>query len=211
MKLCIFDLDGTLLDSLPSITYYGNRALKINGFEEIEDYRMLVGDGRDTLIRRMMKKTDAGEEWFEKIRRVYDDGYESEPLYLTAVYDGIEELLETLKKAGVKCAVLSNKPDNVANAVIKSFFKDGIFDIVYGQREGVPKKPSPKGVFEIMAAENADAAEVYFTNIDINTGKNAGVKTIGVLWGFRDEQELKDAGADFIASKPNDIANIVLS
>lgn len=214
-KLCIFDLDGTLTNTLPAIAYFGNTALSEFGFPEIEQerYKKLVGNGRDLLIHRMLAESGSDTpENFEKVGKVYDAAYEADPLYETKPYDGIIELLDTLKAAGIKLAVLSNKPDNVAADVVKLFFGDR-FDLAFGQREGIKTKPDPTAALMIAKELDADVSETVFigdTYVDVSTGKNAGMKSIGVLWGFRDEAELKDAGADFIVSHPSEIADIIL-
>ncbi len=171
---------------------------------------MLVGDGRDVLIRRMLKAVAAPDSAFEAVRSVYDEGYEAEPLYLTEPYDGIKKLLGDLAHSGVHMAVLSNKPDNVVTDVVDAFFEQGTFEIIRGQRDDTPRKPVPDSTLAIIKELGAD--EVWFigdTKVDIETGKNAGVKTIGVLWGFRDEAELTAAGADYIAKTPEEILAIV--
>ncbi len=214
IKLCIFDLDGTLTNTLPAISHFGNTALCAHGFREIdmEKYKYLVGDGRDILIHRMLAENGADTpENFDAVGKTYDAAYEADPLYDTHPYDGIPELLHKLRGAGIKTAVLSNKPDNVACDVVNIFFS-GLFDTAHGQRKGIKTKPNPEGALMILDELSVKAEETVFigdTNVDINTGKNAGMKTIGAKWGFRTEKELSDAGADFIAGKPLDIAEII--
>ena len=151
-------------------------------------------------------------ENFEKVGKAYDDAYEADPLYETKPYDGIIELLDKLKESGIKIAVLTNKPDNVAQDVVKLFFGDR-FDLVYGQRAGVKIKPDPEAALLIAKELCADISETVFigdTYVDISTGKNAGMRSIGVLWGFRDEEELRNAGADYIVSRADEISDIIL-
>ena len=214
-KLCIFDLDGTLMNTIPAISHFGNTALKKFGFPEIEPdrYKILVGNGRDLLIHRMLAEFDADtEENFENVGKAYDAGYEADPLYKTAPYDGILDLLDTLKEKGLTLAVLSNKPDNVTQDVVRLFFGDR-FDIIAGQKPGVAPKPDPAGVYAILNELEISAEESFFigdTYVDISTGKNAGIESIGVLWGFRDEAELTNAGADYIVDKASKILDIIL-
>lgn len=209
-KLCIFDLDGTLTNTLPAIAHFGNSALSAHGFKEIptEKYKKLVGNGRDLLIHRMLAENSADtSENFDNVGKAYDAAYEADPLYETKPYDGIIALLDELKKTGIKLAVLSNKPDNVAQDVVKLFFGDR-FDAVYGQRTGIAVKPDPTAALMIADEFESDVSETVFigdTYVDITTGKRAGMKTIGVLWGFRDEEELLGAGADNIVSSPSEI------
>lgn len=214
-KLCVFDLDGTLTDTLSAISHFGNTALAAYGFDVIlkECYKKLVGNGRDLLVHRMLAEKDADtEENHKKVGEAYDAAYEADPLYETKPYDGIVKLLDDLKEAGMKIAVLSNKPDNVAQDIVKLFFGDR-FDAVYGQRRGVAPKPDPAAALMIAKELETDVKDAVFigdTNVDIGTGKSAGMKTIGVLWGFRDEAELSEAGADVIVSKPEEILKEIL-
>lgn len=214
-KLCIFDLDGTLTNTIPAISHFGNSALLKFGFPEIptDRYKLLVGNGRDLLIHRMLEEVGADtEENYVNVGKAYDAGYEADPLYKTAPYDGIIELLDNLKNAGIKIAVLTNKPDNVAQDVVKLFFGDR-FDLIVGQKPGVKIKPDPEGALFIAKELGAQTSETVFigdTYVDISTGKNACMKSVGVLWGFRDEAELLDAGADYIVAHPREIADIIL-
>ena len=156
-------------------------------------------------------KTDT-EENFENVGKAYDALYEADPLYETAPYDGVLDLLDTLKEKGFTLAVLSNKPDNVTQDVVRLFFGDR-FDIIAGQKKGVSPKPDPAGVYLIPDDLKMTADESYFigdTYVDITTGKNAGIESIGVLWGFRDRDELEGAGADHIVSKAEEILEIIL-
>ncbi len=215
MKVCIFDLDGTLTNTINAIAHFGNLALTTFGFRPIptEDYKHYVGDGRTVLIHRMLNSQNADtEENFEKVCRVYDENYEADPLYDTDAYDGIRPLLTELKSRGIRTAVCSNKPDNVAKDVILKIFGDGVFDAVSGVIDGFPTKPEPYTALKItekLGVTSSDCVFIGDTNVDIRTGKNAGMTTIGVLWGFRDRAELTEAGADYIISHPSEILNII--
>lgn len=214
MALCIFDLDGTLLNTLPTIAHYGNCALAEHGFGKIaeERYKHLVGDGRDLLIHRMLGEWNAdNDENFQKVRTSYDRRYEAGYLYLAKPYEGIMEAVSELKKRGVKLAVLSNKPDNVAAAIVKEVFGD-IFSVAWGNRPDFPRKPDPTSALEICRILGEDAENTVFigdTSVDIFTGRNAGFYTIGAEWGFRDRKELENAGADFVAGSPSEIVRAV--
>ncbi len=208
IKACIFDLDGTLANSLPAIAHFGNLALAEHGYEPIEEsgYKMLVGDGMDILIHRMLQgyKSDTPKE-FEKVRASYDRAYQADVLYATQTYEGVPELLKKLKERKVKLAVCSNKPHSVAVQVVEKMFGRGYFDICVGQKPNVPIKPDPAGAVEIAKVFGVNCAECAFigdTNVDIQTGQRAGMMTVGVLWGFRGEAELCAAGADCIIEKP---------
>lgn len=212
--LYIFDLDGTLTDTLQAIAYFGNTALTKNGFDAIktDKYRYLVGDGRDVLIHRMLAEHNADtKENFDRVGEDYDIAYNSDMLYLTKPYDGIVKSLEKLSKNNT-LAVLSNKPDNIVKYIVNTLFPNGLFASVDGQRSGIPTKPSPVGATAIAHRLGFSPEECVFigdTNVDIHTGKNAGMKTVGVLWGFRDREELERAGADIIVEKTEQLADIL--
>lgn len=212
IKLCIFDLDGTLVNSLPAISHYANTALAKNGFpaHSEDKYKTFVGDGAAKLVHRMLGENDTDEN-YKAVRADYDRLYEADVLYNTQPYDGICALLDKLKADNVKIAVLSNKPHNVTEMIVEKLFGNR-FDICFGQRDGIEKKPAPDGVFEICRIMNIKPCECVFvgdTNVDILTGKNAQVSTIGVLWGFRDRAELTTAEADRIVSDAGEIYDIV--
>lgn len=214
IKLCIFDLDGTLADSLGTIAYFCNFALNAVGLGPIDEekYKYLVGDGRNTLIHRILQYHNADTpEMFEKTRTIYDRAYEADPLGKTTPFDGIVGVLESLKVQNILLAVCSNKPDNVVCDIVDKLFDD-TFGFVTGLKEGQNKKPSPDTAIEIAKTLGVLPHECLFigdTNVDILTAKNAKMYSCGVLWGFRDLDELKEAGADFIISQPREILNIV--
>ena len=211
IKLCVFDLDGTLTDTMPSISYYVNRAIEpLSGEKlEVKYLKQYVGDGAGTLIKKSLRHfslPDSGE-LFEKTLASYVEDYDRAPLYLTEPYNGIKETIAKLKEKGMKLAVFSNKPDSAAKQVVNHFFGD-IFDIVRGACDNVPLKPAPDGLCAIMDELGFTKEETVMigdTKVDITTGVNAGVKTIGVLWGFRDRAELEAANATYIIEEPAEI------
>lgn len=215
IKVCIFDLDGTLTDTIRAIAHFGNLALEKFGMSalSVESYKKYVGDGRDKLIHRILNAHNSDTpELFEKVRIVYDSAYESDYLYDTDAYDGIKEMLCELKKRGIKIAVCSNKPDNVVHFVTDNIFGENLFDAVSGVIDGMPTKPDPYTALKIAGSLNAKPEECFFlgdTNVDIFTAKNANMTSVGVLWGFRTQAELQDAGADYIVSNPNKILQLL--
>lgn len=215
IQACIFDLDGTLTDTLEAISYFGNLALQKFAFPAIskERYRYLVGDGRDALIHRMLKENNADtEENFCNVGQCYDQAYQNDFTYRTDAYNGIKPLLGALRRKGVKTAVLSNKPHNVVCAIVEKVFPEGYFDFVYGKLDTVAAKPNPESANRLareLGVENRYCAFVGDTNVDVHTGRNAGMVTVGVLWGFRDREELETAGADAIVAKPEQILDII--
>lgn len=209
-KLCIFDLDGTLLDTLPTISYYCNLSLREFGLPEIEEekFKYLAGNGAKVLIERMLDEVGADrEEYFDKVYKFYNREYDKNVSHLTKPFDGVPEMLAGLKTLGIDTAVISNKPDFAAVNVVKLFLGE-LVDIAHGGRDGIPLKPAPDGVFEIMEEAGVTADECIYvgdTGTDMETGKNSGIFSIGVLWGFRKEDELLENGADIIVSHPLEI------
>lgn len=214
IQAVIFDFDGTLADSLETIAYFGNFALAEKGFGAIskDRYRHLVGDGRNTLIHRMLAEhgMDTPEN-YEAVGAVYDKAYAADMLHSTAPYAGILELLDVLHQKGIRLCVCSNKPHEVVEYSVDKLFADR-FDVVCGIQPGMAVKPAPDCALAICAELGVTPAECLFvgdTNVDIRTAKNAGMTSVGVLWGFRDLAELESAGADYIVENPVQIAEIV--
>ncbi len=214
-KACIFDLDGTMTNSLHSIAYFVNKTTEKYDMPAIpvEDFKLMVGNGTKKLIERALKRHNKYTEEFEaQIVKEYTAAYDKNPLHLCEVYEGIYELLEGLKEKGLKLAVLSNKQQVATDLVIKSLFGDDTFACVCGAKPDVPLKPDPTAVFGIMEEFGLQKDECLFigdTSVDIQTGKNAGLETVGVLWGFRDRKELESVGADTIVSHPSEILDVL--
>lgn len=214
-KLCIFDLDGTVLDTVHTIAYYGNYALSKHGIEPIEDkeYNYFAGNGAVNLIKRALRFRDAlTDETFEKVFADYNTAYNANTSYLTAPFEGIQETLDAIKAQGIKMAILSNKPHFATCGVINSLFGEGYFDCVYGQRENVPIKPDPTAVYEIIHEMNVrpeDCLYIGDTGTDMKTGKNANLCTVGVTWGFRGKDELIQGGADIIIDEPRQLLDCI--
>ncbi len=213
IKLCIFDMDGTLVNTINTIAHFGNSALNKFDLDPIptDEYKLMVGNGSDVLVRRMLEKHGKTMEQYPSLHPYYVDIYDNDFMYLTEPYDGIIDMLKAVKKQGIKTAVLSNKDDSTAKKVANELFESGLIDLCIGAREGVALKPEPDAVFEIMKHFDVLKDECLYigdTATDIKTAKNAGLYSIGVLWGFRDEAELKGAQADVIISDPMKIAEI---
>ncbi len=211
IKLCVFDLDGTVLDTVESIAYYGNYALEKNGIDPIavEEYKYLAGNGIINLIKNMLRFRDClTDENFEKVFHDYDTAYNANTSYKSKMFDGMQEALDGIKAMGVKIAIVSNKPHFATTGVVNSLFGEGYFDLVYGQREGIPIKPDPTAVLQILSEVGVDREECLYigdTGTDMQTGKNSGLYTIGVLWGFRGKEELLENGADKTIEKPHEL------
>lgn len=212
-KLCIFDLDGTLLNTLDSIAYYVNDTMKHFGLPviETEKIRTFVGNGAKNLISRSLRY-NGSELDAEKVLSVYIEKYNSDALYLVKPYEGIPELLSKLRKNGVTLSVLSNKPHSSTSIMIDEIFGKDLFSVVRGPYNNEKVKPDPAVANEI--AKGFEKENCFFigdSDVDIKTGRNALMHTVGVTWGFRDCGVLQNAGAEKIVSKAADIADIVLA
>ncbi len=205
-QAALFDLDGTLLDTLDDLADSMNQVLASFAMptHPADPYRYYVGDGMENLARRAaLPGTDAAtiRAMAEKMSSVYSENWSKK----TRIYDGIVELLDALAAKGVKLAVLSNKPDNFTKLIIKHYFGENRFLGILGARPGVAKKPDPVAARETAGILGVDSADfLYFgdTNTDMKTGCAAGMFTIGVTWGFRPVEELQEAGAMAIISEP---------
>lgn len=215
---CIFDLDGTLANTLNSIAFFANRALENCGYRPIDvnEYRYLVGNGANRLMHRMLDlacgEGNYSEQEVERLRKVYDDLYESDPTYIVTNYSGMHEAVAALRRQGIRLAVLSNKPHNCTAAIVGALFQNGTFDLCYGQRPQVARKPSPQGALLIaqeLGVKPETCLYIGDTNTDMQTGAAAGMDTVGVLWGFRDRRELEENHAEYIIEKPEEIVEIV--
>lgn len=213
-KACIFDLDGTIADTVESIAYVGNQVLQEFGLSSlpVENYNFYAGDGADELVRRMLAATPNGDKVdYEQVRIMYRQKFAENPFYHVKPFSGIIEVLKSLKKEGIKIAVFSNKPHEAAIEVVDKIFGAEMFHKVQGQTECIPRKPSPVGALSIAKFFGAEPAECLYcgdTNTDMDTGKAAGMYTIGVTWGFRSKQELIEHHADRIVDTPKEILEI---
>lgn len=214
-RLVIFDLDGTLLDTIGDLSAACNHLLSQRGYPTHTDdqYRMMVGNGIDRLIERSLPPDVRSPETVQVLRPEFIDYYRAHIDQHTQPYAGIPELLEKLEVGGVKLAVASNKYHNGTVALVERFFPQRHFAAVLGQREGVPVKPDPAAVNEILALTGIRPADVLYvgdSGVDMQTARNAGIESAGVLWGFRHRAELVEAGARHIAASPTDIIPWVL-
>ncbi|RKJ39971.1 HAD family hydrolase [Acutalibacter sp. 1XD8-33] len=214
-RACIFDLDGTLADTLHSIAHFGNRTLEAFGLPSIDimEYRLLVGNGADLLMRRMLKRVgaDLPEEEIRRFRAEYDRRYAADPLDLVGAYPGVPEGLVRQHDRGVRMAVLSNKPDDMTRAIVAGLYP-GIFDAVHGQRKGIPTKPDPTALLALAAELGVPPRETLYvgdSGVDMDAGRNAGMDTCGVLWGFRTQEELIAHGAKYLAGDPGRLMKII--
>lgn len=212
-KGVIFDLDGTLANTLESIAYFGNAALAAFGIPPIETdaYKMMVGNGADKLIERMVKKSGIESKTaidLRALRQQYDLLYESEPMKLVTPYPGLPELLKALRVNGMRVGVVSNKPDNMTRYIAKELYGD-LIESAQGQLPGGVKKPDPTAVLAMAGRFGLLPSEILYvgdSGVDMETGSNAGMDTCGVLWGFRERDELLAHGAKLLAENADELA-----
>lgn len=214
-KAVIFDLDGTLTNTLKSLWKSTNMALATAGLppHEIDSYKYFAGNGAKELIRKsLIADGDTELVHFDSVMEAYNRIFEEYCMYEVKPYDGIRELLKALKEKGLHLAVNSNKPQPRTVDVVEEIFGKDMFDLLVGQCEERRRKPAPDGVNYILEQLHLDKAGVLYigdTCTDMQTGKSAGVFTVGALWGFRDRQELVENHADAIIEKPLELLQYI--
>lgn len=212
-KLAVFDMDGTILNTLEDLTDSTNYALKVNGLPErtIDEVRRFVGNGIRLLIERAVP-ADTDKELTDKVFDTFKEYYKTNCAVKTRPYDGIKDVLLELRKAGCLTAVVSNKADFAVQDLCKDYF-DNLFDFAIGEREGIKKKPAPDSVFEVLSKLNVEKDNAVYigdSDVDFATSVNAGMDVIMVGWGFRDEEFLREKGAKRIIKQPSEILDIIL-
>lgn len=213
-KAVVFDLDGTLINSLQDLADSTNFALQKLGYptHQTESYRYFVGKGVAKLIEAVLPEEARNEEIEGRMRSLFDEYYDAHYLDHTLPYPSIPELIEVLKEKKFRLAVVSNKPHAFVRKMVRELFSDS-FDIVFGQREGVPRKPDPAGPLEACANMGVKPEECLYlgdSGVDMLTANAAKMTAIGVTWGFRTEEELKDNGAAYIISKPDELMRLLI-
>lgn len=199
-KAVIFDLDGTVLDTLETIAYYVNLTMKKNGLKTLptEDYNYLLGNSSRYLIKETLKRVSEKElssEEKERILEEYNTTYNDNPLRSTKPYEGVVDVLKAMKEKGLKVGVFSNKPHPTCVKVTEQIFGAGFFDGIQGQKDSIPRKPNPQGLFAMMEDFGVSPEETIYigdTEVDLETGERAGVDTYFVHWGFRKPEDVKD-------------------
>lgn len=204
----IFDLDGTLLNTLDDLHACFNYAIKSFGYPErtLDEIRSFVGNGIKTAIKRALPDS-VNEEELEEILEFFRPYYKENMLKLTKPYDGIIELLKDLKKEGYKIAVVSNKYDEEVKELCKNYFGEYI-DIAIGESINIRKKPEIDGVLKAIKELNSTLEETIFigdSDVDIKTAENANIPCISVLWGFRDKNYLEEQGGEIFVNNTKDI------
>lgn len=210
----VFDLDGTLLNTLEDLKDSVNYALERQGFplRDLNEIRSFVGNGIRLLMERAVPENTPAET-FEICFKDFCDYYKIHMEDKTAPYDGINDMLTNIKKAGFKTAIVTNKADFAAQDLCKRMFGDNI-DFVVGSSDDRPNKPAPDGVFYALEKLNSKIENTVFVgdaDTDILTAKNANLPSIGVLWGFRDREVIEEAGAEYIVESVNDLEKLLIS
>lgn len=213
IKAVLFDLDGTLANSLSDLADSTNYALSEMGFptHEREEYKYLVGDGIPKLIERALPVGEKTEENKKKCLDIFMERYKEHYHDKTVAYDGIPDMLSELKEGGLKIAVISNKAEEMAVKVVEKLF-GGMFDVVAGKREGFPTKPDPALTLEVirqLGVKPQECVLVGDSGMDMAAAVNAGAAPVGVLWGFRLEDELIKNGAEYTIKSPAEIPEII--
>ncbi len=219
IKAAVFDLDGTTADTLENLAFCANTVTAEYGITpaETEKFRYFVGDGSRVQIRRLLtfkgKYHGAEDDQFlDEVFRKYLAFFLDHCADGVRPYDGVPELLKELNARKIQCVVFSNKPHEQACKVVSSIYPEGTFAEVLGQTDSYPRKPDPAGALRLAEKLHVLPEECLYigdTNTDMLTGRNAGMHTVGVLWGFRDREELEKAGADIIVSSPAEILDLI--
>lgn len=213
-QLVIFDLDGTLLDTVADLANATNQALECCGYpvHPVDAYYQFVGNGINKLFARALP-AEVSDDWnVQRIRELFVPYYNQHNADCSRPYPGIVELLRELQEGGVKLAVASNKYQEATLKLVHHFFPDISFVSIYGQRENVPIKPAPDIVYDIlrdMGVAKEDVLYVGDSGVDMQTARNAGVDSVGVTWGFRSEEELIEYGAMHIVHRAEEILSVV--
>lgn len=209
-KACIFDLDGTLADTLESIAGIANRVLAYYGLspQPVEAFKRFAGDGGRKLMERCLLASGGSLDCLDEAERLYRTFFAADPLYQVEPYPGIPETLRALRERGLRMAVCSNKPHEAAVQVVEGLFGPDLFDLVQGQVPELPRKPAPDSPLLLARRMGAAPEECLYagdTNTDMDTGRAAGMYTVGVLWGFRDRAELEAHEARRVIRRPEEL------
>lgn len=213
-KLIIFDLDGTLLNTIADLAHSTNHALQVLGYptHEVASYNFMVGNGINKLFERALPEGEKTEENVLRVRKEFLLHYDRHNADKSRPYPGIPELLEALQNKGHKLAVASNKYQVATEKLIAHYFPGIRFVAVFGQREGVKVKPDPTVVYDILQIADVPKEEVLYigdSGVDMQTAINSGVTSCGVTWGFRPRTELESFCPDFIVDKAEAVLSIV--
>ncbi len=209
----LFDLDGTLINSLEDLAESANEALKKHGFKthSTDSYKKFVGNGVRNLIKNAAPdeaEDSVVDNILEDYRIIYNKNYVNK----TRAYDGIHEMLDYLKKAGIKMGVCSNKPHKPTNEIVEKLLGIEYFDVVFGEREGIPRKPDPASLIEAAEKLGVPPSQTIYVGDsggDMESANRAGMLAVGVLWGFREKEELMECGGKILLTSPPELVEFV--
>jgi len=207
LRAVVFDMDGTLLNTIDDLGDCMNRVLQHEGFpvHPIEAYKHFVGDGMLNLVRRVLPEKHRDRAAVQRVRQMMEAEYAEHWADKTQMYPGIAALLDRLKALDIRMAILSNKPHTFTRVMAERYFKNWSIDPVLGARDGVARKPDPAAALEICRSWELEPGEVLYagdTNTDMQTAHRGGLFAVGVLWGFRSKEELLASGAQRLAADP---------
>lgn len=213
-KAVIFDMDGTLLDTIGDIAGATNQVLKEEGLPEhtLSDYKQFVGNGARILMKRALPPSKGSDEYIDSLLERFQIVYREKQFDTTDLYEGIGELLARLKVLRIPMAVLSNKPHHLVQEIGAHYFEEGLFSYMEGQKDSVPHKPAPDGALALVSLFHLEPQECLFigdSSVDMETALNAGMKGVGVSWGFRSVEELKAHGASYIIESPLELLSLL--
>lgn len=202
-KIVVFDLDGTLVNSLTDLANAVNKGLEKVGLpiHNVDAYKNFIGNGREMLVRRAMGKASENQELFNIVHSTFDAEYKVHCNDNTASYEGCEELLKKLNEAKIKIGILSNKPDEFVSDILNKIYPEIKFDMAWGKKKDMPEKPDKTSLLkmlELAGFSTEDCLYIGDSNVDVFTAQNAQVDMLGVEWGFRDKEELLEAGAPVV-------------
>ncbi len=213
IKAALFDLDGTLTNSLKDLATAVNFAITKNGYPEqpLEKFNMFVGDGMLKMVERAIAPATVSDEKLLFLKEEFLGYYSKHYADYTTCYNGVPELLATLKNKGIKIAVVTNKDTDMAIALLNKVYGN-MFDYIIGKQDGLAAKPAPDSSFLAMKALGVEPSECVFlgdSGVDMQTAVNSGATAVGVTWGFRSKEELMSNGAKYIIDVPNELINIL--
>lgn len=215
IKIAVFDLDGTLVDSLTDLAQSVNKGLKKAGLEEkpIENFKRYVGNGREVMVKRAMGEKSNDESLFKIAMETFNAEYAVHCNDNTKSYDGCDKMLEALAENGIKTAVLSNKPDEFVGDIVAKVYPNHNFTEAWGQKPQYKCKPDKEALTAMLDIYGITADECIYigdSDVDVLTAQNAGVHMAGVEWGFRGKEELMATGAPFVASTAEELTEYIL-
>ncbi|MBU2643992.1 HAD-IA family hydrolase [bacterium] len=210
----LFDMDGTLLDTLEDLGLAANRMLAAQNFPQhpLDAYRYFVGEGALNLVTRTLPEEKRDEETVNRCLQVFLENYDLNWKETTRLYPGVADMLDNLQSQGYRLAILSNKPQEFTQKCTTAFLSRWTFEEVWGKRDGIPRKPDPAGALKIAAAMDLAPSDFLYlgdTRIDMETASAAGMFPIGALWGFRTKEELLASGARALLQTPMDMLQLL--